>query len=176
MFNSVARAHIYSTPHRLARCLLSQPSLAHNSRELRRSDHRAARPQITHYLVSLHTWKLTHQPREPIRHWNTRFREQNAPLDAEQDEAVDQTGENWDLWFQQNQSSTLLPFSQRNNSFLPDQVYFLDQLSSLPMPKRVHESSSSSPVEVPHKRERYSPRKRFIPHCAFTPTCSSSSS
>jgi hypothetical protein len=154
MITSVARINIYSSPYRLARCLLSNSSFPPNTRRLHQSDHPRAQPQIIHYLVNFHSWRLTHQPREPTLHWNTRFREQNVRTEVEEEE---QSSENWDLWFQQQQSSPLVPYSERHNSFSPDQVYFLDQARSVTMPKRSRESYS--PVEIPHKREKYSPRK-----------------
>ncbi len=159
MLTLVARINIYSSSQRLTRSLLFHSSISSNIRQYHHSEGQSTQPQFSHYLVSLHSWKLTHQPREPSLHWNSRFRPQQQ-IEVEEH---DQPSENWDLWFQQHQSPPLLPFSQRNNSFSQDQLYFLDYPYSTSMPKRTRESSSS--IDRSNKRERYSPCKcsdRFL--------------
>jgi hypothetical protein len=147
MLTSVARINIYSSSKRLTRSLLFNSSIPFNTHQYYHSENQ---PQLSHYLVSFQSWKLTHQPHEPNLHWNSRFRQQQQ---IETDES-DQSSENWDLWFQQHQRPSLLPFSQRNNLFSQDQLYFLDQPDPTPMSKRPRESPSS--IEIPNKRERYS--------------------
>ncbi len=157
MLTLVARINIYSSSQRLTRSLLFSTSTSSNIPQYYHSESQTTQPQFSHYLVSLHSWKLTHQPREPNLHWNSRFRHQQHQQQIETEEQ-DQSSENWDLWFQQHQSPSLLPFSQRNNSFSQDQLYFLDLPPSTSMPKRSRESSSS--INISNKREKYS-------HCKF---------
>lgn len=78
------------------------------------------------FVFSLHTWKLTHQPREPTLHSNPRFR-----ISIANQIENDSSTENWDLWFEKEK--------QRTNSFLDDQIYPLE----FPMPKRQRDSSTS---------------------------------
>ncbi len=153
MLTLVARINLYSSSQRLTRSLL----ISSSTRQYRHSESQTTQPQFSHYLVSLHSWKLTHQPREPSLHWSPRFRQQQQLIEVEEQ---DQPSENWDLWFQQHQSPSLLPFSQRNNFFSQDQLYFLDLPSSPTMPKRPAGSSSS--LNIPNKREKYSHRKFFF--------------
>jgi len=157
MLTLVARINIYSSSQRLTRSLLFSTSTSSNIRQYHHSESQTTEPQFSHYIVGLHSWKLTHQPREPNLHWNSRFRQQKHQQQTETEEQ-DQSSENWDLWFQQHQSPSILPFSQRNNSFSQDQLYFLDLPQSISMPKRPRESSSS--INISNKREKYS-------HCKF---------
>jgi len=157
MLTLVARINIYSSSQRLTRLLLFNSSTSSNIRQYHHSESQTTQPQFSHYLVSLHSWKLTHQPREPSLHWNPRFRPQQQLQQIETEEREDQSIENWDLWFQQHQSPSLLPFSQRNNSLSQDQIYFLDLPHSTSMSKRPRESTSS--IDISNKREKYSPCK-----------------
>jgi hypothetical protein len=98
MLTLVARINIYSSSQRLTRSLLFHSSISSNIRQYHHSEGQSTQPQFSHYLVSLHSWKLTHQPREPSLHWNSRFRPQQQ-IEVEEH---DQPSENWDLWFQQH--------------------------------------------------------------------------
>ncbi|CAF3404623.1 unnamed protein product, partial [Rotaria sp. Silwood2] len=101
-------------------------------------------PQLSHYLINLHSWKLTHQPHEPTLHWNYRFRQQqHLEIDLEED----QSSEYWDWWFEQNQSTILLPFSE-------NQVYCPKILNFPSISKRQREFSLS--LEISNKREKSS--------------------
>ena len=151
MLTLVARTNIYSSSQRLTRSLLSSSYIPSNTRQYFHSERQIASSQFSHYLVNFQSWKLTHQPHEPNLHWNPRFRQQQQEIEIEEQ---DQSSENWDLWFQQHQSPSLLPFSQRNNLFSQDQIYFLDLPDSVSMSKRPRESSSS--LEISNKREKYS--------------------
>jgi hypothetical protein len=156
MLTSVARINIYSSSQRLTRSLLSSNSIPSNPHQYYHSENQTTQPQTNHYLINHHSWKLTHQPREPSLHWNPRFRQQQ--FQAEEKDEEDQSSDNWDSWFQQHQSPSLLPFSQRNNLFSKNQVYFLDLPHCTTMPKRSRDWQS--PNEIPNKREKYS-------HCKF---------
>ena len=151
MLTLVARINIYSASQRLTRPLLISASIPSPTRQSHHSTSQGTQPPFGHYLFNVHSWKLTHQPREPSLHWNSRFRQQQQLTETEEQE---QSTEDWDLWFQQQQSPSLLPFSQRNNSFSTDKVYFLDLPQVTSMPKRSRESSSI--IEIPTKREKYS--------------------
>ncbi|UJR28821.1 hypothetical protein I4U23_010045 [Adineta vaga] len=120
---------------------------------------------ITYFLINLYSWKLTHQPREPRLHWSSRFRQSKLKTEEVED---DQTSENWDSWFEQHQALPLLPFSQQTNSLSIDRIYFLDQSQTISMPKRSRDLQS--PVEIPHKRERYSPMEFNLPKRTWSNT------
>lgn len=104
---------IYSSSSRLGRFLRPHSSVSSSFRHYNEQ-----------FLVSLHSWKLTHQPREPTLHWNPRFRT-SQPVDAENDSST----ENWDLWFDKEK--------QKTHSFLFDQSYLFE----FSMPKRRRDSS-----------------------------------
>ena len=165
MLAFAARSHIYFSPHRLTRSLLSS-SLSLSSIRLFNS---TAQPQWKDLAIIGHSWKLTHQPREPKLHWNSRFRSQ--PEQSQFDLEEDSSAENWDLWFQQFEKPSLLPLSQRSNSCSPDQLYFLDSSASISMSKRLRDASPS--IEVPHKRERYEDGNGFHSLFFFDPRYSS---
>lgn len=158
MFTLVTRINIYSSSQRLTRLSLFNTSIPSNIRQYHYSEKQTTQPQFSHYLVSLHSWKLTHQPREPSLHWNPRFRQQQQQQLQIETEEQNQSSENWDLWFQQHQTLSILPFSQQNNLFSEDKLYFLDFPHSTTMPKRQRESSS--PLNISNKREKNS-------HCKF---------
>ena len=143
MFTLIARINIYSSSQRITRLLLFNPSTSFNTHQYFHSE---SHSQFNHYLVNLHAWKLTHQPHEPTLHWNPRFRQQEQQQQFAIEEQ-DQSSENWDLWFHQYQSPSLLPFSQ-------DKVYFLDLPHSTTMPKRP--STPSPTVDISYKRKKYS--------------------
>lgn len=144
MLAFTARSHIYISPHRLTRSLLSSSLSLSNIRQYNQT----GQPQWKDVAINAHSWKLTHQPREPKLHWSSRFRLQSDQKQFDLND--DSTTENWDSWFE---TPSLLPLSQRTNSFLSDQVYFLGSFSSISMTKRLRDSSTS--IEVPHKREKY---------------------
>ncbi|CAF1488521.1 unnamed protein product, partial [Rotaria sordida] len=51
------------------------------------SQNQLPQPQLSHYLINLHSWKLTHQPHEPTLHWNYRFRQQqHLQIDLEEED------------------------------------------------------------------------------------------
>lgn len=157
MLTLAARIHNYSSSHRLICSLLFKPSTSPTTRQYYHRENQSNQGDFNHFLVSLYSWRLIHQPHEPTLHWNSRFRpqQQQQPIELEEQ---DQPNINWDLWIQQQkQSSRLVPFSQRDNSFSEDQLYFLDPPSSIPMPKRSREHTSI--VDLPNKREKYSPCK-----------------
>ncbi|CAF3551455.1 unnamed protein product [Rotaria sp. Silwood2] len=153
MLTSVARINIYFSSQRITRYLLSNFSISSNTQQYRYIESQTAHSQSSNYIVNLHSWKLTHQPREPTLHWNPRFRQQQQQFETEEQED-NRSSENWDSWFQQHQSPSLLPFSQRNNLFSQHQLYFLDHPHLTSMPKRPRESSS--PINISNKREKYS--------------------
>ena len=97
MLTFIARINIYPSSQRLTRSLLFKSSIPSSTRQYHHSEDQ---PQFSQFLVSLHSWKLTHQPREPNLQWNSRFR----PQQQIKVEEHDQPSENWDLWFQQHQS------------------------------------------------------------------------
>jgi hypothetical protein len=154
MLTLATRINIYSSSQRLTRSLLSSSSTLSNTRQYHSGE---SQTEFSHYLINLHSWKLTHQPYEPNLHWNPRFRQQQQKIEIEEDQST----ENWDSWFQQPPAPPLIPFSQRNNLFSQDQLYFLDPSHYTPMPKRRRESQTPSPfIEQPNKREKYH-------HCKF---------
>ncbi len=157
MLTLIARINICFSSQRLTHSLLFNTSISSITRQYHYSESQTTQPHFTHYFVNLHSWKLTHQPHEPRLHWNPRFRQQQQQQLIETEEQ-DQSSENWDLWFQQYQSLSLLPFSQQNNFLSQDKLYFLDLPHSTSMPKRPRESSSS--IDISNKREKYS-------HCKF---------
>ena len=156
MLTLVARTYIHSSSQHFTRCLFFNYPLSSssNTRQYHHNQNQSTQPQFSHYLINLQSWKLTHQPHEPTLHWNPRFRQHQQ---VETDEQVP-SSDYWDSWFEQHQSPSLLPFSQRNNFISTDQVYFLDFPHSTSMPKRPRESSSS--IDKSNKREKYS-------HCKF---------
>ncbi|CAF1211818.1 unnamed protein product [Rotaria sordida] len=122
-------------------------SISSNIRQYRYIESQTPHSPSSHYIINLHSWKLTHQPREPTLHWSSRFRQQQQQQFETEEQEENQSSENWDSWFQQHQSSLLLPFSQH-------QLYFLDHSRLTSMPKRPRESSS--PIHISNKREKYS--------------------
>lgn len=151
MFTLAVRIPNYTSSHRLIYSLLFKTSTFPVTRQYY---HRENPRDLNPFLVSIYSCRLTHQPHEPTLHWNSRFRPQQQIELEEQD----QPKINWDLWIQQQkQSPRLVPFSQRDNSYSEDRLYFLDFPSSIPMPKRSREQTSI--VDLPNKREKYSPGK-----------------
>lgn len=121
MINATARLEQLRRVVRFVRPLSTISSSFHNNTEL--------------FVFSLHTWKLTHRPREPTLHWNPRFR-----ISKSNQTENDLSTENWDSWFDKEK--------QKTNSFLDDQVYLLE----FPMPKRQRDSSPS--IE-PHRKKAH---------------------
>lgn len=141
-----------SSPHYLTRYLLSYASSLPNTRQFHSNENKPNESYLTHFLINLHSWKLTHQPREPRLHWSSRFRQ---PKVQTEDTENDQSSEYWDSWFKQHQSPSLLPLSQQASSLSLDRIYFLDQSQTISMPKRSRDLQSPE-IEIPRKRDKYS--------------------
>ncbi|CAF0732824.1 unnamed protein product [Adineta steineri] len=165
MFTTVARINIYSSSQRLTRYLIPSFSISSNNRQYYSIENQTTPPHITHYLINLHSWKLTHQPREPSLHWNPRFRQQQIQTEQQEEE---QLSENWDSWFQQQTTPKLRPFSQRNNLLSENQLYFLDSSHLTSMPKRSREYESHT--EISNKREKYSHFEPNLPKRTWSNT------
>ena len=149
----VARINIYSFSHRLTRSLLSKYSVSSNNRQYYHSESETTQSQFSDYLINLHSWKLTHRPHQPTLHWSSRFRQQFEIGDEEEQLSVD-----WDSWFQQHQSSTLILLSQQNHNLSSqDQLPCVNLIQLTSMPKRSRESSSST--NISNKHEKYIHRK-----------------
>ena len=156
MLTLAARSHIHPSSHRLICSLLFKPSVSPNPRQYYHREQPTSQTDLNQIVIGLYSSRLTHQPHEPTLHWNSRFRPQNQSIEIEEH---DQSSINWDSWIQ-HQSPRILPFSQRDNSFSDDQLYFLDFPLSTTMPKRSREHTST--VDLPNKREKHTPRKCYI--------------
>ncbi|CAF1465331.1 unnamed protein product [Rotaria magnacalcarata] len=146
----VARINFYFSSQHLTRSLLSNICISSNTREYHNDVSQNIGSQLNQYIINLHSLKLTHQPREPTLHWNPRFRQQHH-LDIEK-RVEDHSSENWDSWFQPQQSPSLFSYSQRTNTLSEHQLYFLDNPNFTSMHKRSRESSSS--INISNKRKK----------------------
>lgn len=147
MLTLATKITAYCPSHRITHFLLYTFTIPSNNRYYHYSSSSTTQSQFSNPIVSFHSWKLTHQPREPTLHWNLRFRQQQN-FDTEEQEEKDQSSENWDSWFQQQQQlPSLLSFSR-------NQLSFFDPAQHTSMPKRQTESSSSPNISI--KRKKYS--------------------
>ena len=161
MLTLLSKIHIHPSSQCLTRPLVISLNILPSVRQFHQS--------VNQYLFNLHTWKLTHQPREPTLHWNPRFRQQQQQQQLQIDtEETNQSNENWDSWFEKHQSPTLLPFPSQINLLSENKIYFLNTPSTGLMPKRSIESSSN--LDISHKREKYVQTEVHLPKRSWSHT------
>lgn len=156
MLTLIIRHNLHFSSQRIPRILLPNIPTSSRHRQYNYNPSVNLDSKVTQYLVSLHSWKLTHKPREPTLHWNPRFRQQQQQQLFETTEKEEHLSiEQWDSWFEQKPSINLN--CPKDNLIVEDQLYFLNNLNITSMPKRSRESSVS--IDKPNKREKYSSSK-----------------